>query len=102
MGSPIQRLLVPMDLSAEAERAIEPAVRLGQRAGVPVGLFSWVLDEGDPSEALEAKRYLLDVAGKLPGTVTVEVAMTLDRSPAPSIVAAAARTGASVLSLIHI
>ena len=100
-GSPIQRLLVPMDLSAEAERAIEPAVRLGQRAGAPVVLFSWVFDEGDPSEAVEAKRHLLDVAGKLPGIVTVEVAMTVDASPARQIVAAATRASATVCMASH-
>jgi nucleotide-binding universal stress UspA family protein len=101
MGSPIRRVLVPIDLSADAGRAIDPALRIAQRAEAPLVLFSWVFDEGIRSEAAEAERYLLDVAGKLPGLVQVDVAMTRDRSPAPSINAAAARIDATVCMASH-
>ena len=101
MVAPIRRLLVPIDLFEESQRAIEPALRVAERAGAPVVLFSWVFDEGDPSEAAEAKSYLLDVAGKLPGLVTADVAMTMDRSAGPAIVAAAERAGATVCMASH-
>jgi nucleotide-binding universal stress UspA family protein len=98
VASPIQQLLVPIDFSGDSERAIMPALRLAYRAEVPVVLFSWSFDEG---EAAAAKRYLTDVAADLAGPVTVEVAVTEDRTAAPAIAAAAARHAATVCMAAH-
>lgn len=94
-GMPI---LVPVDLSGEAERAIRPALRLGRRTDAPIILFTWSRDAG---EAAAARDYLNELAEDLPCSTRVEVAYSDERSPAPSIVGAAERSQAMICMASH-
>lgn len=94
-GKPI---LVPMDLSGEAERAIPAALHLSRATNSPLVLFSWSYDVG---EAAAARTYMHELATDLPGKVRVEVACTGELSPAPSIVAAAERAQATICMASH-
>lgn len=91
-------ILVPIDLSGEADRAIPLAVRFSRATNSPIILFSWSYDVG---EAAAARTYMQELANDLPGTVRVEVASTGERSPAPSIVAAAERAQATICMASH-
>ncbi|MEO7573022.1 MAG: universal stress protein [Acidimicrobiales bacterium] len=93
IGPAPNRVLVPVDLSGESERAILPALRLASRLDATVCLFSWSFDEG---EAAAAKRYLIDLAGRLPAPASVQVTVTDDSSAAPSIAGWAAREGGTI------
>jgi nucleotide-binding universal stress UspA family protein len=72
----IRRLLVPLDLSDESERAITPAIEVARALEVPLTLFGWHWDSG---EVVAMRRYMRRRAGELDGAVDVAVACTEDR-----------------------
>lgn len=95
----ITRVLVPLELTDEAERAVVPARRLAQRLDCPVTLFGWHWDLGEVAAArIHLERLLVDMAV----TGDVRVVCTGARSPAPAIVSAAAdRPGTLVCMATH-
>jgi nucleotide-binding universal stress UspA family protein len=93
---PIRGLLVPIDRTTDTERALEPALHIARRAGVPVVLFTWCRDE---AEGPPAKTYLSTVAEGLPD-VAIELAVS-GEGPAAAIAAAARRNEATVCMATH-
>jgi nucleotide-binding universal stress UspA family protein len=94
---PFSDILVPLDGSPIAERALEPALELVRRTRVPLR----VLRRSFADEAETAAAYLADVADRHAGVTDVET-QVLDRDsvpdairegwePAPSYVVARAR-----------
>ncbi|MGQ0434339.1 MAG: universal stress protein [Microthrixaceae bacterium] len=92
----LDRVLVPLDLTDHAERAIGTASAIAQRIGCPLTLFSWHWDAGEVSVRHDYIEGLLDQRG-LVGDVEVE--HTEDRSPAGPIVAAARKQDGTLICM---
>ena len=76
------RIVVPLDGSELAERAVRPASELAERFGSTITLVAVV--EGE-AEALDVKEHLRDAAARLgrePGDIRVEVGDDPARDPA--------------------
>jgi nucleotide-binding universal stress UspA family protein len=91
-------LLVPIDIYDEHSRAVTAGGRIAGALDEDVVLFNWADQE---SESIAAKAHLEQLAKQLGGKVDVELAVTEDRSAAPSIVAAAERRGATICMATH-
>jgi nucleotide-binding universal stress UspA family protein len=74
-------ILVPLDGSPAAERALDPACALARRVGVPLRLLSRIL----PGEAQERTAYLAGVAGRLAAGADVETRL-VDRESIPDAI----------------
>lgn len=95
----VQHIVVPLDLSDEAHRALEPAQRLSRALRAPITLFGW---HWDPGHVVSMRRHMARLASELHLTGTVVATTTEDISPARSIAEAAhARTGSIVVMATH-
>ena len=78
---PFGDILVPLDGSAAAERALDPALRLAARSGVPVRVLRRALSE----EKEEAAEYLAGVADRCAGITDLET-QVVDRESIPDAI----------------
>jgi nucleotide-binding universal stress UspA family protein len=79
---PFADILVPLDGSSEAERAMQPALELVRRTGAPLRVLSRVLS--DDKEMLA--EYLAGVADRCSGVTDVET-QVVDRESIPDAIA---------------
>lgn len=98
MADRTTRLLVPVDRSLTALRALPPAVRLAERLGVPLEMFTWA-DSAEEGRA--AERSATEALQQLGVTATVTASVTDDPGPAGPIAAAAAASGATIVMSTH-
>ncbi len=96
MQPPLKALLVPLDGSKAAERAVAPAARLARLSSVPLTLFHWDFDE---REGALTGEYLETLAGGL--VVLADVEIVINDKLSMSIADAAADRGATVCMATH-
>jgi nucleotide-binding universal stress UspA family protein len=93
---PFADILVPLDGSPEAERAMQPALELVRRTGAPLRVLSRVLS--DDKETLAA--YLAGVADRCSGVTDVET-QVVDRESIPDAIAEGVGPGTLVCMSSH-
>jgi nucleotide-binding universal stress UspA family protein len=81
MPAPFSDILVPLDGSPAAERALDPACGLARRVGVPLRLLSRIL----PGEAEERTAYLAGLARRLVAGAEVGTRL-VDRESIPDAI----------------
>jgi nucleotide-binding universal stress UspA family protein len=82
VDAPFTDILVPLDGSSSAERALGPALELARRTGVPLRVLSRALSD-DKEELTE---YLAGVADRFAGEVDIET-LIVDRDSIPDAIA---------------
>ncbi len=93
---PFEEILVPLDGSPVAERALVPALELARRSGVPLRVLSRVL--ADDKEELAG--YLADVADRHAAVMDVDTQL-VDREAIPDAIAAGVGPGTLVCMASH-
>jgi nucleotide-binding universal stress UspA family protein len=79
--APFTDILVPLDFSEAAERALRPALELANRTGVPLRLMQRVV----PAEKDSAAAYLADVADRYTDVIDIET-MVVERGSVPDAI----------------
>lgn len=82
MAAPFTDILVPLDGSHAAERALAPALDLVRRTGVPLRVLSRVL----PDEKEELVEYLAGITDRYAGITDIET-LVVDRDSIPDAIA---------------
>jgi len=82
MDAPFTDILVPLDGSSSAERALGPALDLMRRTGVPLRVLSRAL----PADEEELTEYLAGVADRFAGDTDIET-LVVDRDSIPDAIA---------------
>lgn len=96
MPTPFTEIVVPLDGSRTAERAIGPATALAARAGVPLRVLSRAL----PGEEEELSGYLADVADRYAAVNDVEPVVVM-RESIPDAILEGLAPGALVCMSSH-
>src|SRR5262245_11350149 len=96
MGAPFTDILVPLDGSPVAERALIPALGLARRTGVPLRILSRAL----PDELEAFAEYLAGVAGRHAAEADIET-LVADRESIPDAIATAVEPGTVVCLSSH-
>lgn len=95
MGEPITSLLVPLDGSDRAERAIRVAERLRTLTGAPITLLHWTVDDKEAAAVAERMNELADGLG------STDVLVELNDDLVGTIEGAAAERSATVCMGTH-
>jgi nucleotide-binding universal stress UspA family protein len=95
-GRPFDQILVPLDGSPAAERALGPALALARRAGVPLRLLSRALPDQDE----ELAGYLADLTDRHAAVTDVET-QVLDMEAIPAAIARGLDPGTLVCMASH-
>jgi nucleotide-binding universal stress UspA family protein len=82
VDAPFTDILVPLDGSSSAERALGPAIDLVHRTGVPLRVLSRAL----PADKEELTEYLAGVADRFAGETDIET-LVVDRDSIPDAIA---------------
>jgi nucleotide-binding universal stress UspA family protein len=96
MGTPFTDILVPLDGSPAAERALIPALRLARRTGVPLRMLSRAL----PDELDRFTDYLAGVATVHATEADIET-LVVDRESIPDAIAKGVERGTLVCLSSH-
>lgn len=96
MELPFDEILVPLDGSRAAERALAPALELVERTGVPLRLLSRAL----AGEEEQLTAYLADLADRHAGVTDIETEVE-ERDAIPDAIAAAMGSGTLVCMSSH-
>jgi nucleotide-binding universal stress UspA family protein len=96
MGTPFTDILVPLDGSPAAERALIPALRLARRTGVPLRILSRAL----PDELDRFTDYLTSVATLHATEADIET-LVVDRESIPDAIAKGVEPGTLVCLSSH-
>lgn len=96
MPTPFTEIVVPLDGSATAERALGPALALARRAAVPLRVLSRAL----PGEDEELAGYLAGVTDRYAAVTDVET-QVVDRESIPDAIADGLDPGALVCMSSH-
>lgn len=97
MQKPFTDILVPLDGSVTAERALTPALELATRTGAPLRVLQRVAT--DDKEVAAA--YLAGVADRLAGTIDVDTLVVVDLDSVPDAIVEGLEPGTLVCMSSH-